>query len=54
VAEFAERLERVVIDTVEGGKMTKDLAALVGRDQPFLETIAFMDAIDANLQAALR
>jgi isocitrate dehydrogenase len=54
VAEFAERLERVVIETVEGGRMTKDLAALVGRDQPFLETIAFMDAIDANLQAALR
>jgi isocitrate dehydrogenase len=54
VAEFAERLERVVIETVEGGRMTKDLAALVGRDQPFLETIAFMDAIDAELQAALR
>ena len=53
VAEFADTLERVVIRTVEGGQMTKDLAALVGPDQPWLETIAFMDAIDANLQAAL-
>ena len=33
--------------------MTKDLALLVGPDQPWLETIAFMDAIDANLKAAL-
>ena len=52
LAQFAEQLETVVIRTVEGGQMTKDLAGLVGRDQPFLETIAFMDAIDANLQAA--
>jgi isocitrate dehydrogenase len=50
---FAETLERVVVDTVEGGQMTKDLAQLVGPDQPWLETIAFMDAIDANLKAAL-
>jgi isocitrate dehydrogenase len=53
VAEFAETLERVVIRTVEGGQMTKDLATLIGPDQPWLETMAFMDAIDANLQAAL-
>jgi isocitrate dehydrogenase len=53
VADFADTLERVVIRTVEGGKMTKDLAALVGPDQPWLETIAFMDAIDADLQVAL-
>jgi isocitrate dehydrogenase len=53
VTAFAETLERVCIDTVEGGQMTKDLAALVGPGQPWLETIAFMDAIDANLQAAL-
>jgi isocitrate dehydrogenase len=53
LATFAETLERVVIRTVEGGQMTKDLAALVGPGQPWLETIAFMDAIDANLQAAL-
>ena len=43
----------VVVATVEGGQMTKDLALLVGPDQPWLETIAFMDAIDANLKAAL-
>ena len=52
LADFAEQLEAVVIRTVEGGQMKKDLAGLVGRGQPFLETIAFMDAIDANLQAA--
>jgi isocitrate dehydrogenase len=50
---FAETLERVVVATVEGGQMTKDLALLVGPDQPWLETMAFMDAIDANLKAAL-
>jgi isocitrate dehydrogenase len=54
VGEFAETLESVVVATVEGGQMTKDLALLVGPQQPWLETIAFMDAIDANLQAALR
>jgi isocitrate dehydrogenase len=54
VAHFAEQLEAVVIRTVESGQMTKDLAQLVGPAQPWLETMAFMDAIDANLQAALR
>jgi isocitrate dehydrogenase len=53
VAEFAETLEAVVVRTVESGRMTKDLALLVGPDQPWLETIAFMDAIDADLKAAL-
>ena len=53
VGDFAEQLEAVVIRTVEDGQMTKDLAALVGPGQPWLETIAFMDAIDANLQEAL-
>jgi len=53
VGAFAETLESVVVATVEGGQMTKDLALLVGPQQPWLETIAFMDAIDANLQAAL-
>ena len=52
VAAFASRLERVVIETVEGGQMSKDLALLVGPDQPYLETIAFLEAIDANLQRA--
>jgi isocitrate dehydrogenase len=54
VGEFAETLEAVVVRTVEGGQMTKDLALLVGPQQPWLETIAFMDAIDVNLKAALR
>jgi len=54
VAEFADTLEAVVVRTVEGGQMTKDLALLVGPQQPWLETIAFMDAIDANLKAALQ
>ncbi|MFP4513576.1 MAG: NADP-dependent isocitrate dehydrogenase, partial [Acidimicrobiales bacterium] len=44
VVEFAETLERVVIDTVESGKMTKDLALLVGGDQDWLTTEDFMDA----------
>ncbi|MGY6502816.1 MAG: NADP-dependent isocitrate dehydrogenase [Acidimicrobiales bacterium] len=52
VVEFAETLERVIIETVEGGKMTKDLALLVGPDQEWLTTEAFMDALDEALQAA--
>jgi isocitrate dehydrogenase len=54
VGAFAEALEAVVVGTVESGRMTKDLAQLVGPEQPWLETIAFMDAIDTDLQAALR
>jgi isocitrate dehydrogenase len=54
LAGFASSLEQVVVATVEGGQMTKDLAALVGPEQPWLETMAFMDAIDANLRQALR
>jgi len=53
VAKFAETLEKVCIDTVESGKMTKDLALLVSPDQPFLTTDEFLDAIDANLKAAM-
>jgi isocitrate dehydrogenase len=52
VTAFAERLERVCVETVESGKMTKDLALLVGPDQPFLTTEAFLAALDENLQAA--
>jgi len=54
VAAFAATLERVVIATVEGGQMTKDLAALVGPGQAWLETMAFMEAVADNLEAALR
>jgi len=50
VSEFAETLERVCVETVESGKMTKDLALLVGDDQEFQTTQEFLDAIDENLQ----
>ncbi len=52
VTEFAETLERVCVETVESGKMTKDLALLVGPDQEFLNTQDFLAAIDENLKAA--
>tara|TARA_R100000005_G_scaffold95480_1_gene77076 strand:- start:23028 stop:24242 length:1215 start_codon:yes stop_codon:yes gene_type:complete len=51
--KFAESLERVCIATVEGGEMTKDLALLVGPDQPWLTTNQFLDALDANLKKAM-
>jgi isocitrate dehydrogenase len=50
---FAETLERVVVDTVESGHMTKDLALLVGPDQGWLTTMGFLEKIDSNLNAAL-
>ena len=53
VTAFAETLEKVCIGTVEQGKMTKDLALLVGKDQPYLQTQEFLDAIDKNLQSAM-
>ena len=53
VAEFAATVERVCIETVEAGQMTKDLALLVGRDQPFLTTDTFLNALDANLKSAM-
>jgi isocitrate dehydrogenase len=52
VTAFAETLERVCIDTVESGRMTRDLALLVGPDQPYLTTQDFLAAIDENLQKA--
>ena len=54
VTGFAETLEDVVIKTVEGGQMTKDLALLVGKDQGFLTTEDFLGALDENLAARLR
>ncbi|GAB5445972.1 NADP-dependent isocitrate dehydrogenase [Gymnodinialimonas sp.] len=51
--EFAETLERVIVETVEAGHMTKDLALLVGPDQSWLTTMGFLEKIDENLQAAL-
>lgn len=50
---FAETLEKVIIDTVESGHMTKDLALLVGPDQGWLTTMGFLEKIDENLQKAL-
>ena len=50
VTGFAETLERVCVETVESGKMTKDLALLVGKDQPFQTTQEFLASIDENLQ----
>jgi isocitrate dehydrogenase len=53
VAEFAQALERVCVETVEAGQMTKDLAILIGPKQPWLSTNQFIDAIDANLRKKL-
>jgi isocitrate dehydrogenase len=53
VTEFADTLEQVVIDTVQGGQMTKDLAALIGRDAPWQTTDEFMATLDQNLAKRL-
>jgi isocitrate dehydrogenase len=53
VVHFAETLERVCIETVESGHMTKDLAILIGPDQPWLTSEKFFDKIDENLKKAL-
>jgi isocitrate dehydrogenase len=50
---FAETLEKVCVDTVEAGFMTKDLALLVGAEQQWLSTLGFLDKIDANLKVAM-
>jgi isocitrate dehydrogenase len=53
VVAFAEVLERVCVETVESGHMTKDLALLVGKDQKWLTTTEFMDKLATNLSAQL-
>jgi isocitrate dehydrogenase len=53
VAQFAKTLEEVIISTVEAGHMTKDLAALVGKQQAWQTTDEFMDTIAKNLSAKL-
>ncbi|HVA86925.1 MAG TPA: isocitrate/isopropylmalate family dehydrogenase, partial [Candidatus Saccharimonadales bacterium] len=53
VTRFAEILERVCVQTVESGAMTKDLAILIGKDQPWLNTQSFLAEIDANLRRAM-
>ncbi|MBM7067635.1 NADP-dependent isocitrate dehydrogenase [Actibacterium sp. 188UL27-1] len=50
---FAETLEKTVVDTVESGDMTKDLALLVGPDQKWLTTMGFLEKVDENLNKAL-
>ena len=54
VVAFGDALEKVCVDTVESGKMTKDLAILIGPDQPFLTTDGFLAALDENLARALK
>ena len=53
LARFADTLERVVVETIESGHMTKDLALLVGPDQGWLTTMGFLEKVQANLDAAL-
>ena len=53
LAKFASTLEEVCVATVESGFMTKDLALLIGPDQPWLSTTGFLDKIDENLQKAM-
>ena len=53
LATFAETLERVVIETVEEGDMTKDLAILVGEEQKWLSTEAFLEKVNVNLETKL-
>ena len=51
--EFAQTLERTVVETVESGDMTKDLALLVGPDQSWLSTIEFLDRVQMNFEQAM-
>jgi isocitrate dehydrogenase len=53
LAKFASTLEKVCVDTVESGYMTKDLALLVGAEQKWLSTTGFLDKIDENLKKAM-
>ena len=53
VVKFADTLEKVCVETVESGKMTKDLAILIDPKQPFLNTQDFLEVLDANLKARM-
>jgi isocitrate dehydrogenase len=53
VTRFAETLEQVCVEAVEGGEMTKDLALLIGPDAPWLTTQDFLDALDRRLKAKM-
>jgi isocitrate dehydrogenase len=50
---FADTVERVCVETIQGGQMTKDLALLVGPGTPYLNTQDFLGALDGNLRAAM-
>jgi isocitrate dehydrogenase len=51
--EFAELLERVCVETIEAGEMTKDLSILISKDAPWLTTEDFLEALDRRLQAKM-
>ena len=51
--KFVKTLEKVCIQTVEKGSMTKDLALLIGKDQKYLTTNQFLETIDSNLRKSL-
>jgi len=53
LARFAHTLEKVTVDTVEAGFMTKDLALLVGPNQKWLSTTGYLDKVDENLKKAM-
>ena len=50
---FSNTLEKVCIETVENGSMTKDLAILIGKNQKYLTTNQFLEALDSNLKSSL-
>ncbi len=54
LAEFSKTLERTVVETVEAGDMTKDLAILVGPDQSWLSTLEFLDKVQMNFEQAMK
>jgi isocitrate dehydrogenase len=54
VKHFAETLERICVETVEAGHMTKDLAILIGPEQPWMTTTGFLDKLDENLKKAMK
>ena len=53
LAKFSKTLEQVCIQTVDEGKMTKDLALLISKDAPYQTTQQFLDSIDENLKKAM-
>ena len=53
LVRFAETLEKMCIDTVQSGDMTRDLAILIRADHPWMTTNQFLDKLDANLQRAM-